>query len=119
MKLVRIVPLTVLLPLASPAVAVEIGTLRVTAVRNWTETDPSPVSRAFRVYVIVGTMDGKRYTAQQIHSWGSQDFHVGEDYAVTKATDRELSVVTHDKKGREVKDLLDVTGVEETGSSKN
>lgn len=88
-------------------------TLHVTVVRNLQPTDPAPVSRAFRVFVIEGDIGAKHYTAQQIHSWGSLDFIVGEDYPVVKQDARSLTVVMHDKKGHELKERLDVTGVTE------
>jgi hypothetical protein len=65
------------------------------------------------VFVIEGDIGAKHYTAQQIHSWGSQDFIVGEDYAVLKQDARSLTVEMHDKKGHEVKERLDITGVTE------
>jgi len=86
-------------------------TLHVTAVRDWTPTDAPRVSQV-RVYVVTGTLDGKLYTTQQMFTLGSQHFSVGMDYEVTKADDRALTVVMHNKKGREVKERLDVTGVE-------
>ncbi len=95
----------------------ETGTiLHITAVRNLAATDPAPVSRAFRVYMVVGTMGGFRYTAQQIFSWGSQHFEVGKDYEVLKSDPQSLTVLMHDKKGRETKERLDVVNTEETQS---
>jgi hypothetical protein len=88
-------------------------TLHVTAVRNLQPTDPAPVSRAFRVFVIEGDIGAEHFTAQQIHSWGSQDFIVGEDYTVVKQDARSLTVLMHDKRGHEVKERLDITGITE------
>lgn len=87
--------------------------LHVTGVREWSPTDPPRVSRAFRTYVIVGTMNGSRYTAQQLFSWGSQRFTVGRDYEVTKADATSLTVIVPDKKGRKNTERLDVTSIEE------
>ena len=81
--------------------------------RNLTITDAAPVSRAFRVFVISGTVGGVRYTAQQIYSWGSIPFDVGADYEVVKTDSRSITVLMHNKKGREVKERLDLTAVEE------
>jgi hypothetical protein len=88
-------------------------TLHVTTVRNLAATDPPPVSRAFRVYVIVGTVGKMRYTTQQIFSWGSQRFEVGKEYQVLKQDAQSLTLLMLDKKGREVKERLDVVSVEE------
>lgn len=87
--------------------------LHVTGVRNWAPTDPAPVSRAGRVYVITGTVDGTRYTTQQLFMWGSQHFEVGRDYTIVKQDDRSLTVIVPDKKGRPVKERLDIVGAEQ------
>jgi len=82
-------------------------TSHVTVVRNLQPTDPSPVSRAFRVFVIERDIGAKHF------SWGSQEFIVGEDYTVMKQDTRSLTVLMHDKKGHEVKERLDITGITE------
>ena len=85
----------------------------VTAVREWQPTDPPKITQAFRTYVITGTMSGRKYLAFQLYSWGSVRFMVGSDYAVTKEDAQALSVTMEDKKGRPVKERLDVVSVEE------
>jgi len=106
-------PMRTVLALALLSSAAYAESLHVTTVRDWQPTDPAPVSRAFRVQVIEGTMGGSRYTAQQLMSWGTSRVHVGEDYEVVKADDRSLTVIVKDKKGRENKERLDVTGVQQ------
>ncbi len=89
-------------------------TFHVTAVRDWAATDPAPVSRAFKVYVVTGTRNGIQYTGQQSFSWGSQHFEVGKDYDVPKTPDgKSITVTMHDKKGHEVKERLVITSMEE------
>lgn len=92
-------------------------TFHVTTGRDLQPTDPAPISRAFKVYVIEGALHGSKYTTMQTFSWGSQRFTVGTDYVVAKEDARTLTVVTHDKKGRDVKELLQVVSVSE-GPSK-
>ncbi len=89
-------------------------TFHVTGVREWTITDPPRTTQAFRTYVITGTMNETRYTAQQTFSWGSQRFEPGKDYEVTKADAKTLTVLVQDKKGRKNKELLHITGAEST-----
>lgn len=86
--------------------------LHITGVRNWAPTDPAPVSRAGRVYVITGTVNGTRYTAQQLFMWGSQHFVIGQDYEVLKSDPQSMTVLMYDKKGHKIQERLDVTGVE-------
>jgi len=90
-------------------------TFHVTTVRDWATTDPAPVSRAFKIQVVMGTLNGKRYTTQQIFSWGSQHFEVGADYPVAKSDAKSLTVIMLDKKGHEIKERLDVVAAEELG----
>lgn len=85
----------------------------VTAIRRLQPTDPEPVTRAFRVSVVTGTMDGKKYITQQTMVWGSQALEVGKDYEVAKADARTIIVITHDKKGRDDKERLNIVSVEE------
>jgi hypothetical protein len=87
--------------------------LHVTAVRELQPTDPAPVSRAFRVIVVSGTVDGKTYSLQQMKSWGTHLVQVGQDYPVLKLTERRLDVTVTDKKGKVWKENLDVMGVSE------
>ena len=89
--------------------------LHVTGVREWTITDPARITQAFKTYVITGTMNETRYTAQQTYSWGSKRLEPGKDYEVTKADAKTLTVIVPDKKGRQNKELLRITGVETTG----
>jgi hypothetical protein len=64
-------------------------TFHVTSVRDWAATDPAPVSRAFKTYVVTGTSGAVRYTAQQLFSRGSQRFEVGQELqAQTPASNR-------------------------------
>jgi hypothetical protein len=97
---------------ASASTAQTPATLHVTAVRDWAATDPPPSSHGSRVYVIVGTIGGVRYTTEQLFSWGSQHFQVGADYAVTMKG-QSLNVKMEDKKGREVPERLNVVATEE------
>lgn len=85
----------------------------VNAVHEWTVTDAPRVTKGFATYVVTGTIGNVKYTTQQIFSWGSQRFEIGTDYPVDKQDDRAVTVVTHNKKGREIKERLDITGAEE------
>src|SRR5690242_6439907 len=85
----------------------------VTGVREWSPSDPAPVSRGPRVYVITGTVNGVQVTAQQMFTFGSQHLDVGQDYEVSKSDRTRLTVVTHDKKGRNVEERLVITSVQE------
>lgn len=95
------------------AMAASAETFHVSAVRDWAIGDPAPISRAFKVYTVVGNMGGIRYTTQQTFSWGSQRFEVGKNYEVTKADAKAINITMQDKKGRGVKERLNVMGVEE------
>lgn len=94
--------------------ALAADTFHVSTVRNLQPTDPAPVSRAFRVFVIVGTVGHTRYTTQQIHGWGAADFEVGKDYVVIKSDAKSLTVIVPGKK-RDIKERLDIVSAEETG----
>jgi hypothetical protein len=102
-----------LLAMLIVAASASAQTFHVTGVRNWAATDPAPVSHAFRVYVITGNVGDKAYTAQQLFSWGSQHFEAGADYEVIKSDAQSLTIEMHDKKGHNIKERLDVVGVEE------
>ncbi len=102
--------LAVILILTTAALA---ESFHVTAVRNIQPTDPAPVSRAFRVYVITGTIGQTRYTTQQLHSWGVQSLEVGRDYEIKKQDSRVLILNVMDKKGRPDTVRLNITSVEE------
>ena len=63
------------------------------------------------MFVIEGDMEQNTTRLNRFTVGGSQDFIVGEDYPVVKQDARSLTVVMHDKKGHELKERLDVTGV--------
>lgn len=110
--------LLALIVLPALAVPAQTKTFHVTVVRDWAATDPAPVSRAFKTYVVIGTVGATRYTTEQMFSWGSQHFAVGTDYEIVKSDDKSLTIVMHDKKGREIKERLDVVGAEELETAK-
>jgi hypothetical protein len=88
-------------------------TLHVTTVRERGPNDPPAVTRAFKTYVVEGTVGAVRYTMQQTYSWGSQRLEVGKDYEILKAKPQSLEVRVTDKKGRADNELLFITGTED------
>jgi hypothetical protein len=55
-------------------------------------------------------VDDLQHTTQQLFTWGSQRFEVGKDYTVLKSDAQSFTIQMFDKKGHEVKELLDVAG---------
>lgn len=60
----------------------------------------------FRVAMLLDTV-GTSGTVPEFH------FEVGKEYEVLKVDAHALTVIMHEKKGREIKERLDITGVEE------
>jgi hypothetical protein len=58
-------------------------------------------------------LGNRRYTLEQLVSWGFYHFQVGSDHEVVKASDKAITVKAQDKKGRESKESLNVVTIEE------
>lgn len=105
----KILTLLVVL-LASSAFA---ESLHITAIHKATRDGEKTYHTAFNQNIITGTIGNKRYTMEQLASWGFYHFEVGKDYPVVKVSDKEIRVQVTDKKGRESTEHLNVVTVEE------
>ncbi|MFZ0915151.1 MAG: hypothetical protein WBQ76_15140 [Candidatus Korobacteraceae bacterium] len=94
------------------AVAFAADTFHVTAIHRATETEKT-YRTAFSQNLITGTVGNRRYTLEQLTSWGFYRFQVGADYEVVKGNDKTLKLRVTDKKGRESTESLNVVTVEE------
>jgi len=99
--------------LATATIAFGQDTLHVTAVHKATRDNEKTYQTAFNQNIITGTIGDRRYTFEQLASWGFYHFEVGIDYPVVKATDKTVKVRVTDKKGREPTESLNVVTVEE------
>ncbi|WP_109486984.1 hypothetical protein [Occallatibacter savannae] len=102
---------TVLFALLMVAVA-HVETMHITGVRRATEAEKT-YKTSFNQNFITGTLDGKQYTLEQLATWGTYNFQVGQDYEVLKATDKQVKLRVTDKKGRESTESLNVVGIAE------
>ncbi len=103
--------LTLVLLLCSAAFAAD--AFHVTSVHKATRDDEKTYHTAFNQNIIIGTVANRRYTLEQLASWGFYHFEVGQNYEVVKADDKRLKVKVTDKKGRESTETLNVVTVEE------
>jgi hypothetical protein len=87
--------------------------LHVIAVHKATRDNEKTYHTGFNQNIITGTIGDRRYTFEQLASWGFYHFEVGSDYPVVKATDKAVKVRVTDKKGRESTESLNVVTVEE------
>ena len=87
--------------------------MHVVSVHKATRDDEKTYHTSFSQNIIVATIGGKRYTLEQLASWGFYHFEVGQDYEVVKADDKSVKVNVTDKKGRESTERLNVVTVEE------
>ena len=78
-----------------------------------TRDDEKTYHTAFNQNIITGRIGDRRYTLEQLASWGFYHFEVGADYPVVSVDDKALKVSVTDKKGRESTERLNVIGVEE------
>jgi hypothetical protein len=97
--------------LVTPAFAQE--SLHVTAIHKATRDDEKTYHTAFNQNIVTGIVGNRRYTLEQLASWGSYHFEVGQNYDVVKADDKSLKLKVTDKKGRESTERLNVVTVEE------
>ena len=87
--------------------------LHVTSIHKATRNDEKTYHTAFNQNIIIGTVGNKRYTLEQLASWGFYHFEVGRDYEVVKADGKAVRVRTIDKKGHENTERLNVVTIEE------
>lgn len=106
-------PILMLAFLVTAAIAPAQDTLHVTAVHKATRDNEKTYQTSFNQNIITGTIGDRRYTFEQLASWGFYHFEVGTDYTVVKATDKTVKVRVTDKKGRESTESLNVVTVEE------
>ena len=99
--------------LVAATIAIAQDTLHVTAVHKATRDDEKTYQTSFNQNIIIGTVGDRRYTFEQLASWGFYHFEVGTDYPVVKATDKTVKVRVMDKNGRESTESLNVITVEE------
>lgn len=87
--------------------------LHITSVHKATRNDEKTYHTAFNQNIIIGTVGNRRYTLEQLASWGFYHFEVGRDYEVVKADDKTVKVKTIDKKGHGNTLRLNVVTIEE------
>lgn len=87
--------------------------LHVTAVHKATRNNEKTYQTSFNQNIITGTIGDRRYTFEQLATWGFYHFEVGTDYPVIKVTDNTVKVRVTDKKGRQSTESLNVVTVEE------
>src|SRR6185437_1741468 len=87
--------------------------LHVTGIHKATRDNEKTYHTAFNQNIITGTIGDKRYTFEQLASWGFYHFEVGTDYQVVKANDKEVKVRVTNKKGKESTESLNIVSVEE------
>lgn len=68
---------------------------------------------AFEQNIITGKIGNKKYTFEQLASWGYFHFEVGKDYSVLKVAENRVKVQVTDKKGKLSTETLNVVTVEE------
>jgi hypothetical protein len=88
-------------------------TFHVTAIHKATRDNEKTYSTGFNQNIITGTVGNRRYTLEQLASWGFYHFEVGADYPVVKVNDKTLKVQVTNKKGKEATESLSVVTVEE------
>jgi hypothetical protein len=87
--------------------------LHITATHKATRDNEKTYRTSFDQNIITGTIGDKRYTLEQLATWGVYHFEVGKDYPVVKASDKEVKVTVTNKKGKESTETLNVVTVEE------
>jgi len=88
-------------------------TLHVTTIHEATRDNEKTYHTVFSQNIITGVVGNRRYTLEQLMSWGYFHFRVGADYEVVKADDKGITVKVQDKKGRVFKERLNLVTVEE------
>ncbi len=106
-------PILMFALLVTVAIAPAQGILHITAVHKTTRDNEKTYQTAFNQNIITGIIGDRRYTFEQLASWGFYHFEVGTDYPVVKSTDKTVKVRVTDKKGRESTESLNVVTVEE------
>lgn len=99
--------------LVTAAVAPAQDILHITAVHKATRDNEKTYQTAFNQNIITGTIGDRRYTLEQLATWGFYHFEVGADYPVVKATDKAVKIRVTDKKGRQSTESLNVVTIEE------
>jgi hypothetical protein len=107
----KLILLTVLF-LTGSAFATDV--FHVTGTHKATRDNEKTYRTSFSQNIITGTIGDKRYTLEQLASWGFYRFEVGGDYPVVKVTDSAVKVRVTNKKGKESTETLNVVSVEET-----
>jgi hypothetical protein len=92
--------------------------LHITAIHKATRDEEKTYHTAFNQNIITGTIGNKRYTMEQLVSWGFYHFEVGKDYPVVKTSDKEIKVQVTGKKGHESTERLNVVTIEEMEAEK-
>jgi hypothetical protein len=87
--------------------------LHITGMHKATRDNEKTYQTSFNQNIITGTIGERRYTMEQLASWGFHHFEVGKDYPVVKVNDKEIKVRVTDKKGKESTESLNIMTVEE------
>ncbi len=103
----------ILLVLLLTAAAYAADTLHIAAIHKASRDDEKTYHTSFNQNIITGTVGNRRYTLEQLASWGYYHFQVGSDYEIVKANDKTITVKIQDKKGHESKESLNVVTEEE------
>jgi hypothetical protein len=111
MHIMKILALILLLLTALVASAQD--SLHITSIHKATRDDEKTYSTAFNQNIINGTIGARKYTFEQLASWGFYHFEVGKDYPVVKISDKTVKVSVTDKKGHASTESLNVITVEE------
>ena len=94
------------------ALAAQTATLHITAIHKATRDDEKTYRTAFNQNIITGVLGNRKYTFEQLASWGFYHFEVGADYPVIKANDKTVKVRVTEH-GKDSTESLNVITVEE------
>lgn len=87
--------------------------LHISAIHKATRDDEKTYHTSFNQNIITATVENRRYTLEQLASWGFYHFEVGSDYPVIKIDDKTIKLRVLDKKGRASTESLNIVSVEE------
>jgi hypothetical protein len=83
--------------------------MHVNSIHKATRDDEKTYRTSFNQDIIVGTIGNKRYTLEELKSWGMPTLEVGQDYNVVKADGKAVKFIVHGKKRDETLSLNVVT----------
>jgi hypothetical protein len=104
----KIISLILFAALAAPT-----QMLHITGTHKATRDDEKTYSTSFNQNIITATIGNRRYTLEQLASWGYYHFEIGTDYEVVSVDDKAIKVRATDKKGRVSTEKLNVVSVDE------